>query len=74
MFKRIRRLLNFLGGYVSDSSVDIKSRTFVLFSVAMLGAMYLAIPAGLIMGGTIICYNFNNRWSCSVYNIRCPCI
>lgn len=35
--------------YISDSSVDIKSRTFVLFSVAMLAAIYMAIPAGLLM-------------------------
>lgn len=45
--------------YVSDSSIDIKQRTFVLFSAVMLVALYLAIPAGLIMSeslfSTLLC-------------------
>ena len=32
-----------------DSSIDIKDRTFMLFSIAVLVALFLAIPFGLIM-------------------------
>lgn len=32
-----------------DSSVDIKDRTFMLFSIAVLASLFLAIPFGLIM-------------------------
>ena len=35
--------------YLYDSSIDIKERTFMLFSVAVLTALILAIPLGLIM-------------------------
>ena len=49
MFKKIKRFHSFLKDYDSDSSMDIKSKTFVLFSSVMLAALYLAIPAGLIM-------------------------
>ena len=50
MFKRIKRIFSRFKEYITDTSVDIKSRTFVLFSAVMLAALYLAIPSGLIMG------------------------
>lgn len=35
--------------YFYDQSVDIKKRTFVLFSVLVLAALFAAVPCGLIM-------------------------
>ena len=45
----IRKLIYRINNYMSDASVDIKDRTFVLFSGSVLVALFLAIPAGLIM-------------------------
>ena len=42
LIARIRR-------YVYDSSVDLKERTFMLFSGAVLVALFLAVPFGMIM-------------------------
>lgn len=36
--------------YIYDSSIDIKERTFMLFSGTVLVALFLAVPLGLIMG------------------------
>lgn len=35
--------------YIYDPSVDLKDRSFMLFSVAALVAMFAAVPCGLIM-------------------------
>ncbi len=40
--------------YMYDSSVDIKERTFMLFSGAVLAALILAIPFGIIMREPLI--------------------
>ena len=47
--KTFRKYHNRIVNYVHDSSVDIKNRTFILFSIAILIALYVAIPCGLIM-------------------------
>ena len=45
----IMRYYDMVTDYVYDPSINIKNRTFVLFSIAVLFALYLAIPCGLIM-------------------------
>ena len=45
----MRKLIRRINEYMYDSSVDIKDRTFMLFSIAVLAALFLAIPFGLIM-------------------------
>ena len=35
--------------YIYDSSIDLKERTFMVFSGAVLVALFLAVPFGLIM-------------------------
>ena len=35
--------------YLYDSEIDIKERTFMLFSAAVLVALILAVPFGMIM-------------------------
>ena len=42
--------------YIYDQSVDIEKRTFVLFSVLTLLAIFVAVPCGLI---TNICDHIN---------------
>ena len=42
LYKRIR-------DYVYNPSIDIKERTFILFSIAVLFALFAAIPTGIIM-------------------------
>lgn len=47
MFKRFRRnIVN----YIYDTTINIKERTFVVFSVSVLFALFAAIPTGLLMG------------------------
>lgn len=46
LFKNIR---NRLKDYLFDSSINIKERTFMMFSIVVLIALFLAIPSGLIM-------------------------
>lgn len=45
----IKRLLGRTKEYMYDASIDIKERTFMLFSGAVLVALFLAVPFGLIM-------------------------
>ena len=48
----MRFITNFyhkLKNYVNDSSVNIRERTFIVFSMSVLVALFLAIPAGLVM-------------------------
>ena len=45
----IKRLYGRINNYMYDSSIDIKERTFMLFSGAVLVALFLAVPFGLIM-------------------------
>jgi HD superfamily phosphodiesterase len=47
--KHFRKYYNRIENYIHDSSIDIKNRTFILFSIAVLIALYVAIPCGLIM-------------------------
>ena len=42
LYARIRR-------YIYDSSVDLNERTFMLYSGAVLAALFLAVPFGMIM-------------------------
>ncbi len=49
MVKRIREFHERFMNYVYDSSIDIKERTFIVFSFAVLIALFAAIPCGLIM-------------------------
>lgn len=38
-----------LGRYIYDESVDVKDRAFIVFSITVLFALYIAIPCGIIM-------------------------
>ncbi|SFD14955.1 HD domain-containing protein [Ruminococcus albus] len=49
MIKKIRNNLQYLYQYVYDSTIDIKKRSFLLFSAVVLFALLAAIPCGLIM-------------------------
>ncbi len=49
MLKLFKRWHNWVKDYVFDTSINIKDRTFILFSLAVLVALFLAIPCGLIM-------------------------
>ena len=45
----IKRLYGRINNYMYDSSIDIKERTFMLFSGAVLVALFRAVPFGLIL-------------------------
>ena len=45
----VKGLYDRIHNYMNDASVDIKERTFMLFSGAVLVALFLAVPFGLIM-------------------------
>lgn len=45
----IKRLYGRINNYMNDSSIDIKERTFMLFSGAVLVALFLAVPFGMVM-------------------------
>ena len=45
----IKRLYGRINNYMYDSSIDIKERTFMLFSGAVLVALFLAVPFGMVM-------------------------
>ncbi|MBO4415969.1 MAG: HD domain-containing protein [Lachnospiraceae bacterium] len=47
--KKLQRYLTLFRGYIYDSRVDIKDRSFIVFSIAVLIALFAAIPCGLIM-------------------------
>lgn len=49
MIETIKRLNQRFRHYIYDSSVDMKDRSFILFSVSVLIALFLAVPCGLIM-------------------------
>ncbi len=49
----IKRLIDKIRDYIYDSSVDLKDRSFILFSIAVLGALIVAVPAGMYMGEPI---------------------
>ena len=44
-----KNIFNRIYNYMYDSTVDLQERTFVLFSSAVLVALFLAVPFGLIM-------------------------
>lgn len=44
-----KNLLGRIYGYMYDSSIDIKERTFMLFSGVVLVALILAVPMGILM-------------------------
>ena len=45
----IKKFVNRIKDYIYDSSINIKERTFMVFSITVLTALFIAIPAGLIM-------------------------
>ncbi len=47
--KSLRKIRENIRAYVYDSSVDVRDRAFIVFSIAVLAALYAAIPCGLIM-------------------------
>ncbi len=47
IFKRIR---NQLFAFLNDSTVNIADRSFMVLSIAMIYALYFAVPCGMIMG------------------------
>ena len=47
--KKIGKIRDRISDYVYDSTIDIKERTFILFSIVVLFALYVAVPCGLIM-------------------------
>ena len=49
----IKKSFDRLKAYIYDSSVDLKDRSFILFSIAVLGALIVAVPAGMYMGEPI---------------------
>ena len=49
MIRWFRRAKRRLADYVYNQSVDIKDRAFVVFSAAVLVALFAAVPFGLIM-------------------------
>ena len=46
---KIKKLFKRLTDYAYDSSVNVKERLFVVFSVAVLLALFAAVPCGIIM-------------------------
>ena len=49
MLDRLKQIIAYFHDYVYDSSVELRKRTFLLFSAAALLALFTAIPCGLIM-------------------------
>ncbi len=49
MIKRFKEKHKEFREYIYDTTVDIKERTFIIFSVTVLIALFAAIPCGLIM-------------------------
>ena len=47
--KMIKKIHNILEDYVYDPSINIKERTFIMFSIAVLVALFTAIPCGIFM-------------------------
>lgn len=47
--KMIKKIHNILEDYVYDPSINIKERTFIMFSIAVLVALFAAIPCGIFM-------------------------
>ena len=50
MIKWVGNTVNRFKDYIFDSSINIKDRSFILFSTAVLFSLILAVPSGLIMG------------------------
>ncbi len=44
-----RRLYERIIRYIFDSSINIKERTFIVFSITVLVALFAAVPCGLVM-------------------------
>ncbi len=47
--RRLKNLYYRIRNYIYDSSINIKERTFVVFSTTVLVALFLAIPTGIMM-------------------------
>ncbi|MBQ9277108.1 MAG: DegV family EDD domain-containing protein [Lachnospiraceae bacterium] len=50
LFGRERNSLNF---FIYDSTIDLKDRSFIVFSMAMIMSFVVSVPCGLIMGEPI---------------------
>ena len=49
MIRAIKREISRFKSYIYDQSIDIKDRSFMVFSITVLAALFAAIPCGLIM-------------------------
>ncbi len=49
-----RKVSDYFRSYIYDSTVNVKNRSFIVFSGAVLVALFAAIPCGLIMGEPIL--------------------
>ncbi|MCR5775706.1 MAG: HD domain-containing protein [Lachnospiraceae bacterium] len=47
--RKIKEFIKPFKKYIYDSSIDIRDRAFMVFSVTILAAIFLAVPCGLIM-------------------------
>ena len=47
--QNMKKMINNLKNYVYDSSVNVKERVFVVFSITVLFALFAAVPCGIIM-------------------------
>ena len=47
--KYLERYKRQLFAYLNDSNINIADRSFMVFSISMVIALYLAIPCGMIM-------------------------
>ncbi|MBP3198881.1 MAG: hypothetical protein J6N21_18030, partial [Butyrivibrio sp.] len=48
--KIFERYKNQLRVFLNDSSINVADRSFIVFSISMIIALYLAIPCGMVMG------------------------
>ena len=47
--RAVKRLYERITRYILDSSINIKERSFIVFSITVLVALFAAVPCGLIM-------------------------
>ena len=45
----LKRVNSSIFHFLYDSSINLKDRSFVVFSIAIIVALYLAVPSGIIM-------------------------
>ncbi len=50
MIHYLKKLKKRFADYIFDPSLDIRDRSFIVFSAAVLVSLFLAVPAGMMMG------------------------